>query len=90
MGWLGGHLFEFRVGGMVFGQPDPEWDWDRDVRSARRVKLHEVVVGPKGRFVTLMTLAIAGSTTQLEWVRGDFDPAEFDLEATNEVLRAIR
>lgn len=51
MGWLGGHLFEFQVGDLAFGEPDPEWD-RQEVRSARRTRLHEVAaaLGVKGRF----------------------------------------
>ncbi|MGE5591908.1 MAG: plasmid pRiA4b ORF-3 family protein [Bacillota bacterium] len=140
MGWLGGHLFEFQVGQVTFGEPDPEWDW-REVKSARRVTLHEVAVavGPKGRFryvydfgddwrhnvvVEKVLLAeqhvrypicLAGRRAcppedcggpwgyaelleavrapehpehgeMTEWLGGDFDPEEFDLEATNRAL----
>lgn len=144
MGWLGHHLFEFRVGDVAFGVPDPDWDWAK-VRSARRVRLRDIAaaLGPKGRFRYVYDfgddwqhdvviekallpeprvwypVCVGGRRAcppddcggpwgygelleairdpnhpehqeKLEWLGGAFDPEEFDVESTNQVLRTIR
>jgi hypothetical protein len=40
MGWLGGHLHEFRIDGVDYGPPDE--DWDTETRDDRRVRLEHV------------------------------------------------
>lgn len=50
MPWQGYHLYEFQVGELVFGDPDPEDAfYERDVKSARRVKLSQVLPEPKAK-----------------------------------------
>ena len=40
MGWLDYHLWEFDVGGVTYGVPDPEGhDWGREIKPASRTKL---------------------------------------------------
>lgn len=41
MGWIGGHLYEFRIGDVAYGEPDE--DWDPGMRDDRRVRLDGVV-----------------------------------------------
>ncbi len=47
MGWYDGHLHEFTIDGDSYGEPDPD-DWD-DIISEKRVKLNEVISGPKDK-----------------------------------------
>jgi len=144
MGWLGYHLFEFRIGDVAFGEPDPDWDWVK-IRSARRMRLRDIAaaLGPKGRFRYVYDfgdnwqhnvviekallperrvrypVCVGGRRAsppddcggpwgygelleairdpnhpeheeKLEWLGGAFDPEEFDVETTNQVLRTIR
>lgn len=39
IGWTNSHLHTFTAGGVVYAQPDPEWD----VRDERRVRLAQIV-----------------------------------------------
>lgn len=39
MGWQNHHLFEFRIGENVYGQPDPTWDTGRKILQAKSAKL---------------------------------------------------
>lgn len=43
MGWYGGHLHAFDAGGVVYGEPDPDWR-DR-MRDERKVRVGEVLSG---------------------------------------------
>jgi Plasmid pRiA4b ORF-3-like protein len=47
MGWSGGHLHEFDVGGERYGQPDP--DGDDDAADERGVRLAEVLPTVKSK-----------------------------------------
>jgi hypothetical protein len=39
MGWLDCHLWEFEIGSVIYGIPDPDGiDWGREVRPARAPK----------------------------------------------------
>jgi len=49
MGWSNSHLYEFQLGEMLIGEPDPEYG--REIRSARRVKLNEILVKEMTRFI---------------------------------------
>jgi hypothetical protein len=52
MGWQNSHLHEFEIGGVRYGEPDPEWDSDREVKSDRRSRLEQVAsVGARFRYV---------------------------------------
>jgi hypothetical protein len=42
-GWRDYHLYEFEVGGRRYGIPDPDFAFDREVRSARNVKLEALI-----------------------------------------------
>ncbi len=52
MGWLGGHLHEFEIGGMRYGTVDPQWDHDPPLIDERRKRLVNVL-GPAKRFLYL-------------------------------------
>ena len=41
MGWMDGHLHQFRVGRITYGEPSPEWSFP--VRSERKAALSEVL-----------------------------------------------
>lgn len=43
MGWLDYHLWEFEVDGIVYGVPDPEFDWGREIKPATRTKLASIL-----------------------------------------------
>jgi hypothetical protein len=45
MGWLDYHLHEFRIGEVAYGEPDPEFDNDLEVKDDRRVRLDRAVDG---------------------------------------------
>lgn len=42
-GWQNYHLYEFEAGGRRYGIPDPDFDFEREVRSARNVKLQALI-----------------------------------------------
>ncbi len=48
MGWSNYHLYEFRIGELLLGEPDPEFS--REIRSARRVKLGEILIRETAKF----------------------------------------
>lgn len=47
MGWENYHLYEFRVGGVCYGEPDP--DFGVEVKSARTAKLSQVAPDEKAK-----------------------------------------
>lgn len=47
-GWHGGHLHEFDAGGVQYGEPDPENDFD--VADERRMTLRRLAPGAGGSF----------------------------------------
>jgi hypothetical protein len=49
MGWTDSHLHQFSIGGVEYGQPDP--DYGDDMRSEQRIKLGQVITTEKERFV---------------------------------------
>ena len=49
MGWRTYHLSEFRFGELRLGEPDPEFG--REIRSARRVKLNEILTREMAKFI---------------------------------------
>lgn len=50
MPWQGYHLYEFQVGELRYGDPDPEDAfYERNVKSARRIKLSQVLPEPKAK-----------------------------------------
>jgi hypothetical protein len=49
MGWEGYHLYRFGVGGVDFGEPDPEFG--DDMKSASAAKLNQLVRGEKTKFI---------------------------------------
>ena len=42
-GWQDCHLHEFRIGDVTYGEPDPEFDDDREVKDDRRARLSRAV-----------------------------------------------
>ncbi|MBA2373032.1 MAG: plasmid pRiA4b ORF-3 family protein [Chloroflexi bacterium] len=53
MGWLDYHLHEFRMGDVTYGEPDPEFDDDREVKDDRRARLSRSVSGVGEEFIYL-------------------------------------
>jgi hypothetical protein len=53
MGWLGYHLYEYRIQGEAYGDPDPDFDYGREIKDLRRVRLERVVrnVGDQFEFL---------------------------------------
>ncbi|MDE0049646.1 MAG: plasmid pRiA4b ORF-3 family protein [Rhodospirillales bacterium] len=52
MGWTDSHLHEFRVGGRIYGIPDPEFDFgDRRVYRESSVRLEDLVGRGVERFL---------------------------------------
>ena len=49
MGWTNSHLYLFRVGGTVFGEPSP--DWDLKVQNSTRVTLDRLISGGEPSFL---------------------------------------
>jgi DNA invertase Pin-like site-specific DNA recombinase len=49
MGWTNSHLHAFSIQGVEYGQPQPEYDFN--VRNERTVKLSQVVMGEKFKFL---------------------------------------
>jgi hypothetical protein len=49
-GWEGYHLFEFTIGEKLYGVPDPEEDFGREVLSAKLAKLDALVAKGVDRF----------------------------------------
>jgi hypothetical protein len=141
MGWDNYHLFMFTIDGIEYGEPDP--DDFREVKSARRVKLSQVIRQARQRFlyvydfgdgwehdvkVEKVLAPVAGVRypvclggeracppedcggswgyqelldtirnpahdeydEMMEWLGGEFDPEEFDLEGVNQALRRMR
>jgi hypothetical protein len=50
MGWTDSHLHQFIADGVYYGIPDPDWA-DLAIKSERRVKLGQLVMAVKDRFV---------------------------------------
>lgn len=48
MGWTDSHLHQFIVGGVYYGEPDPEWDMD--VEDEGKIQLNQVASGEKVKF----------------------------------------
>ncbi|MGH7173614.1 MAG: plasmid pRiA4b ORF-3 family protein, partial [Gemmataceae bacterium] len=48
MGWFGGHLHAFEIGGEQYGEPDP--DGTMETEDERKVKLSQVVNGGIKKF----------------------------------------
>ena len=48
MGWSDYHLYEFRIGQLRFGEPDP--DYSPETRTAKRVRLSDILKAEKARF----------------------------------------
>jgi hypothetical protein len=48
MGWTDSHLHRFSVGGVDYGQPDP--DFADDMRSEQRIKLAQIITREKAWF----------------------------------------
>jgi hypothetical protein len=42
MGWQDAHLHEFRVGEVIYGESDPEFDYGRIIRDDRRTRLRSI------------------------------------------------
>ncbi|HEX5415224.1 MAG TPA: plasmid pRiA4b ORF-3 family protein [Chloroflexota bacterium] len=52
MPWQGYHLYEFQVGELTFGDPDPEDAfYEREVKSARRATLSQALPEPKAKLL---------------------------------------
>lgn len=53
MGWLGYHLYEYRIGGDAYGDPDPDFDYAREIKDLRRIRLERVVrhIGERFEFL---------------------------------------
>lgn len=49
MGWTNSHLHSFLIGGVEYGQPMPEYDFD--VRNEQGVKLSQVITEEKFKFL---------------------------------------
>src|SRR5919199_828782 len=56
MGWEDYHLFEFRLGETVYGIPDPDGDWGREVRNAKSMKLAALIARDVDRFLYVYDL----------------------------------
>jgi len=54
MGWSNYHLYEFQIGKVSFGEPDP--DHSLQTRSARRVRLSNVLTKEKAKFTYVYDL----------------------------------
>lgn len=53
MGWMDCHLHEFRIDGVTHGEPDPDFDDDREVKDDRRSRLSRAVGAVGDEFVYL-------------------------------------
>ena len=52
MGWMNSHLYRFEIGGVEYGEPDPDYaGFGIDMRNANRTKLNQVVPNEKMRFI---------------------------------------
>jgi len=49
MGWNNYHLYEFQVGELILGEPDPEYSGE--IRNANRVKLSEILSREMDKFI---------------------------------------
>jgi tetratricopeptide (TPR) repeat protein len=49
MGWSDYHLYEFRVGKLLLGEPDP--DYSPETKSASRVRLSEILIRETAQFI---------------------------------------
>lgn len=45
MGWVGSHLHQFTIGGISYGVPDLDDEWE--VRDEQKVKLNQLLSAPK-------------------------------------------
>jgi hypothetical protein len=44
MGWMGSHLYQYKIGGIYYGVPDPDYeDFGMEMRSANTARLSQVV-----------------------------------------------
>jgi hypothetical protein len=53
MGWTNSHLHEFRIGGLCYGVPDPDWDDEVPILSDRRFRLGQVLEDGVSEFIYL-------------------------------------
>lgn len=142
MGWTDTHLHEFDIGGLRYGEPDPEWDFDDSVISEKRVRLLKALEGRKSfdylydfgdgweHKITIKkslantlpmphAICLDGENAcppediggpygyaeyveaisnenhpehdeMIEWGYEDFDPAVFNLDMANQILKTIR
>ena len=53
MGWLGYHMYEYRIRGQAYGDPDPDFDYGMEIRNLRRIRLDRVLpeIGEKFEFL---------------------------------------
>lgn len=51
MGWTDSHLHQFIVGRTYYGQPDPNYGSDLEMRNESRVKLQQIAPGEKFKFI---------------------------------------
>jgi hypothetical protein len=50
--WEDYHLHQFTIGGVDYGVPDPDYDdWEHVLINEKRIKLAQVITGPKQRFL---------------------------------------
>ena len=47
MGWQGGHLHEFLINGVRYGEPDPDYP-EPSLKSEKRVRLEKAIEGVRG------------------------------------------
>ena len=50
-GWTQSHLYEFEIGGVTYGEPSPEWEWQ--VNRAKATQLRRVAADPGTSFTYL-------------------------------------
>ncbi len=51
MGWDDCHLYEFKIGDTCYGIPDADFEWLHPVKSARSVRLNQVVPSEGFKFL---------------------------------------
>jgi hypothetical protein len=87
MGWDGGHLHQFTAGGAYYGSRDPDFGLD-DVEDEKKYRIAQLLPREKSSLI-IQNPEHPENEEMLDWLGGEFDPEEFDIEEVNNHLKMM-